>query len=213
MTIFEQVISNTEVQMAMSIHLGALLYALFVFPILVHLIVKLTPTSDNNHKGNDNEKENDNLPNIIVYTIGTLGIIGIFAFYGLIIFITLYAVLGTVHFIPPLQKPATDYLRENSFINSVSTKNIDKPIFSEKYSNEIAEAAHSKLSDFDLDMCGAPKDKEHTTILCGGNNTDPVTATKDDKYYTLTPIIKTHHDSIFHGDTAIVTLNVDIKEK
>lgn len=98
-------------------------------------------------------------------------------------------------------------------MDSIVTKNIDKPIFSEKYSEEIAKAAHSKLGDFDLELCTAPKDKEHTTILCGGNNTDPITATKDDKYYTLTPVIKTHHDSIFHGDTATVTLTVDIKEK
>lgn len=207
MTIFEQTISNTEVQMAMPIPLGAMLYALFVFPIIVFLIVKFTPTSDNNHERNDDKETDFTILETIMYTII------VFGFFGSIVFVTLYAVLSTVHFIPPLQKVAIDYPRENSFINSVSTKNIDKPIFSEKYSKEIAEAAHNKLSDFNLDMCGAPKDKEHTTILCGGNNTDPITATKDDKYYTLTPTIKTHHDSIFHGDTATVTLTVDIKEK
>lgn len=207
MTIFEQVISNTEVQMAMPIPLGAMLYALFVFPIIVFLIVKFTPTSDNNHEANDDKKTDFTILETIVYTII------VFGFFGSIIFVTLYAVLGTVHFIPPLQKVAIDYEREDNFMDSIITKNIDKPIFSEKYSNEIAETAHNKLGDFDLDMCGAPKDKEHTTILCGGNNTDPITATKDDKYYTLTPTIKTHHDSIFHGDTATVTLSVDIKEK
>ena len=207
MTIFEQVISNTEVQMAMPIPLGAMLYALFVFPIIIFLIVKFTPTSDNNHEANDDKKTDFTILETIVYTII------VFGFFGSIIFVTLYAVLGTVHFIPPLQKVAIDYEREDNFMDSIVTKNIDKPIFSEKYSNEIAETAHNKLGDFDLDMCGAPKDKEHTTILCGGNNTDPITATKDDKYYTLTPTIKTHHDSIFHGDTATVTLSVDIKEK
>lgn len=207
MTIFEQTISNTEVQMAMPIPLGAMLYALFVFPIIVFLIVKFTPTSDNNHEANDDKKTDFTILETIVYTII------VFGFFGSIIFVTLYAVLGTVHFIPPLQKVAIDYEREDNFMDSIVTKNIDKPIFSEKYSNEIAETAHNKLGDFDLDMCGAPKDKEHTTILCGGNNTDPITATKDDKYYTLTPTIKTHHDSIFHGDTATVTLTVDIKEK
>ena len=207
MTIFEQTISNTEVQMAMPIPLGAMLYALFVFPIIVFLIVKFTPTSDNNHERNDDKETDFTILETIMYTII------VFGFFGSIVFVTLYAVLSTVHFIPPLQKVAIDYPRENNFINSVSTKNIDKPIFSEKYSKEIAEATHSKLDDFNLNMCGAPKDKEHTTILCGGNNTDPITATKDDKYYTLTPTIKTHHDSIFHGDTATVTLTVDIKEK
>lgn len=207
MTIFEQTISNTEVQMAMPIPLGAMLYALFVFPIIIFLIVKFTPTSDNNHEANDDKKTDFTILETIVYTII------VFGFFGSIIFVTLYAVLGTVHFIPPLQKVAIDYEREDNFMDSIVTKNIDKPIFSEKYSNEIAETAHNKLGDFDLDMCGAPKDKEHTTILCGGNNTDPITATKDDKYYTLTPTIKTHHDSIFHGDTATVTLTVDIKEK
>ena len=207
MTIFEQVISNTEVQMAMPIPLGAMLYALFVFPIIIFLIVKFTPTSDNNHEANDDKKTDFTILETIVYTII------VFGFFGSIIFVTLYAVLGTVHFIPPLQKVAIDYEREDNFMDSIVTKNIDKPIFSEKYSKEIAETAHNKLGDFDLDMCGAPKDKEHTTILCGGNNTDPITATKDDKYYTLTPTIKTHHDSIFHGDTATVTLTVDIKEK
>lgn len=207
MTIFEQTISNTEVQMAMPIPLGAMLYALFVFPIIVFLIVKFTPTSDNNHERNDDKETDFTILETIMYTII------VFGFFGSIVFVTLYAVLSTVHFIPPLQKVAIDYPRENSFINSVSTKNINKPIFSEKYSKEIAEATQSKLGDFNLDMCGAPKDKEHTTILCGGNNTDPITATKDDKYYTLTPTIKTHHDSIFHGDTATVTLTVDIKEK
>lgn len=207
MTIFEQTISNTEVQMAMPIPLGAMLYALFVFPIIIFLIVKFTPTSDNNHEANDDKKTDFTILETIVYTII------VFGFFGSIIFVTLYAVLGTVHFTPPLQKVAIDYEREDNFMDSIVTKNIDKPIFSEKYSNEIAETAHNKLGDFDLDMCGAPKDKEHTTILCGGNNTDPITATKDDKYYTLTPTIKTHHDSIFHGDTATVTLTVDIKEK
>lgn len=207
MTIFEQVISNTEVQMAMPIPLGAMLYALFVFPIIIFLIVKFTPTSDNNHEANDDKKTDFTILETIMYTII------VFAFFGSIVFVTLYAVLSTVHFIPPLQKVAIDYEREDNFMDSIVTKNIDKPIFSEKYSNEIAETAHNKLGDFDLDMCGAPKDKEHTTILCGGNNTDPITATKDDKYYTLTPTIKTHHDSIFHGDTATVTLTVDIKEK
>lgn len=207
MTIFEQVISNTEVQMAMPIPLGAMLYALFVFPIIIFLIVKFTPTSDNNHEANDDKKTDFTILETIVYTII------VFGFFGSIIFVTLYAALSTVHFIPPLQKVAIDYEREDNFMDSIVTKNIDKPIFSEKYSNEIAETAHNKLSDFNLDMCGAPKDKEHTTILCGGNNTDPIIATKDDKYYTLTPTIKTHHDSIFHGDTATVTLTVDIKEK
>jgi len=211
MTIFEQTISNTEVQMAMPIYTGFLLYGLLVFPILVFLITKIPSHSD--HKDTNEEKENNTSPNIIDYAIGIIGIIGIFAFFGLIIFITQYALLSTVHFVPPLQKAAIDYPRNNNFINSIITKNIDKPIFSEKYSEEISEATHSKLSDFNIDMCTAPKDKEHTTILCGGNNTKPVTATKDDKYYTLTPTIKTHHDSIFHGDTATVTLTVDIKEK
>lgn len=205
MTIFEQTISNTEVQMAMPIYTGFLLYALFVFPIIVTLIVKFTPHSDDGDT--DNEKVDFTIPETIMYTII------VFGFFGSIVFITLYAVLSTVHFIPPLQKVAIDYEREDNFMDSIVTKNIDKPIFSEKYSKEIAEATHSKLSDFNIDMCGAPKDKEHTTILCGGNNTDPITATKDDKYYTLRPIIKTHHDSIFHGDTATVTLTVDIKEK
>lgn len=207
MTIFEQTISNTEVQMAMPIPLGAMLYALFVFPIIVFLIIKFTPTSDNNHEANDDKEEDFTILETIVYTII------VFGFFGSIVFVTLYTVLSTVHFIPALQKAAIGYEREDNFMDSIVTKNIDKPIFSEKYSKEIAEAAHNKLSDFDLDMCGAPKDKEHTTILCGGNNTDPITATKDDKYYTLTPTIKTHHDSIFHGDTATVTLSVDIKEK
>ena len=205
MTIFEQTISNTEVQMAMPIYTGFLLYALFVFPIIVTLIVKFTPHSDDGDT--DNEEADFTILETIMYTII------VFAFFGSIVFVTLYAVLSTVHFIPPLQKVAIDYEREDNFMDSIVTKNIDKPIFSEKYSNEIAETAHNKLGDFDLDMCGAPKDKEHTTILCGGNNTDPITATKDDKYYTLTPTIKTHHDSIFHGDTATVTLTVDIKEK
>lgn len=205
MTIFEQVISNAEVQMAMPIYTGFLLYALFVFPIIVTLIVKFTPHSDDGDT--DNEEADFTILETIMYTII------VFAFFGSIVFVTLYAVLSTVHFIPPLQKVAIDYEREDNFMDSIVTKNIDKPIFSEKYSNEIAEAADNKLSDFNLDMCGAPKDKEHTTILCGGNNTDPIIATKDDKYYTLTPTIKTHHDSIFHGDTATVTLTVDIKEK
>lgn len=207
MTIFEQIISNSEVQMTIPIPLGAMLYALFVFPIIVFLIVKFTPTSDNNHEANDDEEADFTILETIIYTII------VFGFFGSIVFVTLYAVLSTVHFIPPLQKVAIDYEREDNFMDSIVTKNINKPIFSEKYSKEISEAAHNKLSDFDLDMCGAPKDKEHTTILCGGNNTDPITATKDDKYYTLTPTIKTHHDSIFHGDTATVTISVDIKEK
>ena len=205
MTIFEQTISNTEVQMAMPIYTSFLLYALFVFPIIVTLIVKFTPHSDDGDT--DNEKADFTILETIMYTII------VFGFFGSIVFVTLYAVLSTVHFIPPLQKVAIDYEREDNFMDSIVTKNIDKPIFSEKYSKEIAEAAHNKLGDFNLDMCGAPKDKEHTTILCGANNTNPITATKDDKYYTLTPTIKTHHDSIFHGDTATVTISVDIKEK
>ena len=176
MTIFEQTISNTEVQMIMPIYTGFLLYALFVFPIIVTLIIKFTPHSDDGDT--DNEEADFTILETIMYTII------VFGFFGAIVFVTLYAVLSTVHFIPPLQKVAIDYERENNFMDSIVTKNIDKPIFSEKYSKEIAEAAHSKLGDFNLELCGTPKDKEHTTILCGGNNTDPITATKDDKYYT-----------------------------
>lgn len=208
MTIFEQTISNTEVQMAIPIAIGLILHILFVWPITFLLIFKFTPHGD--YKDIDEEEKNYTLSDII---LGTIGLIGLFAFFTPIAFITVYAVLSTVHFIPPLQKAAIGYEREDNFMNSIVTKNINKPIFSEKYSEEIANATHNKLGDFNIDMCGAPKDKEHTTILCGGNNTNPITATKDDKYYTLTPIIKTHHDSIFHGGTATVTLTVDIKEK
>ena len=101
MTIFEQTISNTEVQMAMPIYTSFLLYGLLVFPILVFLITKIPSHSD--HKDTNEEKENNTSPNIIDYAIGIIGIIGIFAFFGLIIFITQYALLSTVHFVPPLQ--------------------------------------------------------------------------------------------------------------
>lgn len=55
MTIFEQTISNTEVQMAMPIYTGFLLYALFVCPILFFIIIKIP--SHSNYEDIDNEKK------------------------------------------------------------------------------------------------------------------------------------------------------------
>lgn len=100
-----------------------------------------------------------------------------------------------------LTKPAFDAFEESMF---TSLKLNDKPTIIDAYQDDINAAVTDKLSDYTIP--DYVTDNPQLSVLDGGNRTQPITAVKDGKTYTLTP----HWD--YDRSTHTVKLTVDIKE-
>ena len=183
MTIFEQTIDTSQVQMMSSPY--GIFVTVFIAFLLAFFGFFLVVIGDRARDEN-------------VSTIS-------FASQIFLILITSFVTIISVATYFPTFKETTQPVYGES--RDYNVKNHDKKSITDTYHEDIDKAVEDKLKDYKIvDTSAEDGINPQESVLNGGYGVRDITAVHDGETYTLTP----HWD--YDADTSKVTLSVDIKE-
>lgn len=183
MTIFEQTIDTSQVQM-MSSDYGIFFQAIIGFFLVFFTLFLIVVMRE---RGEDTSSIT-------------------FVSHLLIVLITSFVTIISLAIYLPTFKETTQPVYGESRNHNV--ENHSKKSFTDTYREDIDKSVEDKLKDYNIvDTSAEDGTKPEKSILNGGYNVKEITAVRDEKTYSLSP----HWD--YDGDASKVTLSVDIKEK
>lgn len=191
MTIFEQTIDTSQVQMESSF-LGITIIALICYVITISSIYFYEKILDYEFDYELLEKISNLKVKIIIFMIS-----------GISVFIVGVIFTFTMPFyLPPPIKALSEPVYGESRDHGV--RNSSKESIADTYRDEIDKSIKDKLGDYEIPEYSIDNPQE--SILGGGYLEKKISAVRDGKTYTLTP------EWSYDKDTSTVRLDVDIEE-
>lgn len=128
-----------------------------------------------------------------------------------LLLVGIFLLFNSYRVITPLKVPVYDKSYSNTTSGKLFIQNVEKPVFSDKYRDNINDAINDKLGKYHIPECELDKPKEDTSLLCGGYSLDAVSAIdkETNKNYTLTPELDYSHEYTRKSST----VQVSVKEE
>lgn len=127
-------------------------------------------------------------------TIATF--VSTFVLCVVLLLVGIFLIFNSYRVIAPLKVPVYEKSYSNTTSGKLFIQNVEKPVFSDKYRDNINDTINDKLGKYHIPECELDKPKENTSLLCGGYSLDAVSAIDQEtkKTYTLTPELDYSHD-------------------
>lgn len=140
-----------------------------------------------------------------------LTLINTFILCVALLLVGIFLIFNSYRVITPLKVPVYEKSYSNTTFGKLFIQNVDKPVFADKYRDNINDAINDNLGKYHIPECELDKPKEDTSLLCGGYSLDAVSAIDKEtkKTYTLTPELDYSHDYT----RKISTVQVSVKEE
>lgn len=128
-----------------------------------------------------------------------------------LLLVGIFLIFNSYRVITPLKVPVYDKSYSNTTFGKLFIQNVNKPVFTDKYRDNINDAINDNLGKYHIPECELDKPKDDTSLLCGGYSLDAVSAIDQEtkKTYTLTPELDYSHDYT----RKISTVQVSVKEE
>lgn len=140
-----------------------------------------------------------------------LTFINTFILCVVLLLVGIFLLFNSYRVITPLKVPVYEKSYSNTTFGKLFVQNANKPVFADKYRDNINDAIDDNLGKYHIPECELDKPKEDTSLLCGGYSLDAVSAIdkETNKNYTLTPELDYSHDYTRKSST----VQVSVKEE